>query len=92
MMKVYMEKENRALVFVEEDQVKIYDSAPTGMYNGIDLYAENASDKLTELFAGLEESGELSSFWEIGIQEEDYTQELQDEMEEFGILVFEEKA
>lgn len=91
-MRVYLQKENRVLVFVEEDQVKIYDSAPTGYFEGVDLYAEDAEDKLRELFAGLEKSGELNSFWEIGILEEDFTQELQDEMEEFGVLVYGEEA
>lgn len=91
-MRVYLQKENRVLVFVEEDQAKIYDSAPTGYFEGVDLYAEDAEDKLRELFAGLEKSGELNSFWEIGILEEDFTQELQDEMEKFGVLVYGEEA
>ena len=90
-MRVYLQKENRVLVFVE-DQAKIYDSAPTGYFEGVDLYAEDAEDKLRELFSGLEKSGELNSFWEIGILEEDFTRELQDEMEEFGVLVYGEEA
>lgn len=91
-MKVYLQKENRVLVFVEKDWGKIYDSAPTGYFEGVDLYAGDAEDKLRELFSGLEKSGELNSFWEIGILEEEFTQELQDEMEEFGVLVYGEEA
>lgn len=66
-MKVYFERTNgNNLVIVAEGRnAKIYDGAPSGIYAGVDLYAEDAADQLREKFQALDEAGELNGFDEM---------------------------
>lgn len=67
-MKVYFERTNgNNLVIVAEGRnAKIYDGAPSGIYAGVDLYAEDAADQLRKKFAELNDADELNSFSELG--------------------------
>ena len=52
-MNVYLVKTNgnNMVVFTDGETAKCFDCAPTGMYEGIDIYAEDAPEKLAQLFA-----------------------------------------
>ena len=89
-MKVYFERTNgNNLVIVAEGRsAKIYDAAPSGIYEGVDLYADNAPELLRKKFQSLEESGELNGFNDIYSPDEMPVEELAEELE-VAELVFE---
>ena len=70
-MKVYFERTNgNNLVIVAEGRnAKIYDGAPSGIYAGVDLYAEDAAEQLRARFQELDEADELSDFDDLGGEE-----------------------
>ena len=70
-MKVYFERTNgNNLVIVAEGRnAKIYDGAPSGIYAGVDLYAEDAAEQLRARFQELDEADELSDFDDLGSEE-----------------------
>ena len=66
-MKIYFEKTNgnNLVIITDGETAKIIDAAPTGIYESVDLYAEDATDQLRERFRELEESGKLNDFDDI---------------------------
>ena len=60
----------------------------TGIYEGVDLYADDAADRLRVRFQELEEAGELNDFKEIYSPDEMPVEELAEELE-VAELVFE---
>ena len=91
-MKIYFEKTNgnNLVIITDGETVKIFDAAPSGVYEGVDLYADDAADQLRARFRGLEESGELNEFDDIYSPEEMPVEELAEELEA-AELVFEKK-
>ena len=91
-MKIYFEKTNgnNLVIITDGETVKIFDAAPSGIYEGVDLYAEDAADQLREKFRALEESGELNDFNDIYSPDEIPVEELAEELEG-AELVFEKK-
>ena len=89
-MKVYFERTNgnNLIIVAEGRNAKIYDGAPSGIYAGVDLYAEDAADQLRARFQGLEEAGELNDFNDIYSPDEMPVEELAEELEG-AELVFE---
>ena len=71
MMKIYFEKTNgnNLVIIAEGRNAKIYDGAPSGIYAGVDLYAEDAADQLRARFQELDEADELSDFGDLGGEE-----------------------
>ena len=92
MMKIYFKKTNgnNLVIITDGETAKIFDAAPTGIYEGVDLYAEDAADQLRAKFRALEESGELNNFDDIYSPEEMPVEELAEELEA-AELVFEKK-
>lgn len=92
MMKIYFEKTNgnNLVIITDGETAKIFDAAPSGIYDGVDLYADDAADQLRARFRGLEESGELNEFDDIYSPEEMPVEELAEELEA-AELVFEKK-
>lgn len=92
-MKVYFERTNgNNLVIVAEGRnAKIYDGAPSGIYAGVDLYAEDAADQLRARFQELDEADELSDFDDLGGEEVKIGHDLFEELAE-AELVFSEGA
>ena len=90
MMKVYFEETNgnNLVIITDGETAKIFDAAPSGIYEGVDLYAEDAADQLREKFQALEESGELNDFDDIYSPEEMPACELTEELDDAD-LVFE---
>lgn len=66
-MKVYFKKTNgnNLVIIAEGINAKIYDAAPSGFYDGVDLYAEDAAEQLRGKFQALDEAGELNGFDEM---------------------------
>ena len=92
MMKIYFKKTNgnNLVIITDGETVKIFDAAPTGIYEGVDLYAEDAADQLRAKFRALEESGELNEFDDIYSPDEMPIEDLSEELEG-AELVFEKK-
>lgn len=91
-MKIYFEKTNgnNLVIITDGETVKIFDAAPSGIYDGVDLYAEDAADQLREKLRALEESGELNDFNDIYSPDEMPVEDLAEELE-VAELVFEKK-
>lgn len=92
MMKIYFKKTNgnNLVIITDGEMAKIFDAAPSGIYEGVDLYAEDAADQLRAKFRALEESGELNNFDDIYSPEEMPVEELAEELEG-AELVFEKE-
>lgn len=90
MMKIYFEKTNgnNLVIITDGEMAKIFDAAPSGIYEGVDLYDQNAADQLRARFQGLEEAGELNDFNEIYSPDEMPVEDLAEELE-VAELVFE---
>lgn len=90
MMKIYFKKTNgNNLVIITDGEIaKIFDAAPSGIYEGVDLYEENAADRLREKFRMLEQSGDINDFNDIYSPEEMPACELTEELDDAD-LVFE---
>ena len=91
-MKIYFEKTNgnNLVIITDGETAKVFDAAPSGIYEGVDLYAEDAADQLRAKFRALEESGELNNFDDIYSPEEMPVEELAEELAA-AELVFEKK-
>ena len=87
-MKIYFEKTNgnNLVIITDGETAKIFDAAPSGIYEGIDLYAEDAADQLRERFRALEESGELKGFNDIYSPDEMPLEDLAEELEEAELV------
>ena len=81
-MKIYFEKTsgNNLVIITDGENAKVFDAAPSGIYEGVDLYAEDAADQLREKFQALEESGELNGFNDIYSPEEMPLEDLLEEL------------
>lgn len=92
MMKIYFEKTNgnNLVIITDGEMAKIFDAAPSGIYEGVDLYTENAADQLRARFQELEEDGKLNDFNEIYSPDEMPVEDLAEELE-VAELVFEKK-
>ena len=92
MMKIYFEKTNgnNLVIITDGETAKIFDAAPSGIYEGVDLYAEDAADQLREKFRALAESGELNGFNDIYSPDEMPLEDLAEELEA-AELVFEKE-
>lgn len=90
MMKIYFEKTNgnNLVIITDGETAKIFDAAPSGIYEGVDLYVEDAAEQLREKFRALEEAGELNDFDDIYSPEEMPLEDLAEELEG-AELVFE---
>ena len=90
MMKVYFEETNgnNLVIITDGETAKIFDAAPSGIYEGVDLYAEDTADQLREKFRMLEQSGEINDFNDIYSPEEMPIRELTEELDN-AELVFE---
>lgn len=90
-MRVFFEETNGNNLVIITDGVaaKIYDCAPTGIFEGIDLYAETTAEDLKKHFAKLAEAGELADFEDMHSDNEMSFGEIEEELEE-SELIFEE--
>lgn len=91
-MKIYFKKTNgnNLVVITDGETAKVFDAAPSGIYEGVDLYAEDAADRLQDRFQALEASGELNDFNDIYSPDEMPVEELAEELE-LAEMVYESK-
>ena len=91
-MKIYFEETNgnNLVVITDGKTAKIFDAAPSGIYEGVDLYAEDAVDQLRARFRELDEAGELNDYSDIYSPDEIPLEDLAEELEG-AELVFEKK-
>lgn len=71
-MKVYfMETNGNNLVIITDGETaKIYDASPSGIYEGVDLYADDTAERLKEHFTALDSAGDLNYYRDIGAEDE----------------------
>lgn len=91
-MKIYFERTNgnNLVIITDGETAKIFDAAPSGIYEGVDLYTDDAADQLRARFQELEEAGELNEFDDIYSPDEMPLEDLAEELEA-AELVFEKK-
>ena len=71
---------------------KVFNGAPDGTYEGVDLYADNAAELLSQRFKELDESGELQDFDNIYSSNEIPFEDIKEELEVYAAkLVFEKE-
>ena len=89
-MKIYFEATNgnNLVIITDGETAKIFDAAPSGIYEGVDLYADDAADRLRARFQELEEAGELNDFNDMYSPDEMPMEDLAEELEG-AELVFE---
>ena len=89
-MKVYFLETNggNMVIITDEETAKIFDAAPSGIYEGVDLYSEHAADQLADTFNKINECGELNDYVEIYSETEVDFEEIKEELED-ATLVFE---
>lgn len=89
-MKIYFEKTNgnNLVIITDSETAKVFDAAPSGIYEGIDLYSSDAAELLKNRFQQLARDGELNDFDDIYSPDEIPVEDLQDELDA-AELVFE---
>lgn len=89
-MKVYFKRTNgnNLVIITDGETAKIFDAAPSGIYDGIDLYSNDAEELLKKSFAELESSGTLNDYDDIYSSDEMSLDSLVGELSD-AVLVFE---
>lgn len=89
-MKVFFEQTNGNNLVIITDGVtaKIYDCAPDGSFEGIDLYTESTAEDLKRHFEKLAKTGELAEFEDMRSDNEMNFDEIEEELKE-SELIFE---
>ena len=89
-MKVYflVTDGGNMVVITDEETAKVFDAAQSGVYEGVDLYSENAAEQLAGIFKKLNASGDLNGYCEIYSKDELDFEEIKEELED-ATLVFE---
>lgn len=89
-MKVYFEKTNgnNLVIITDGETAKVFDVAPAGIFEGVDLYTADAPEQLKERFEQLKQSGELNDYSDIYSPNEMNFDDLEEELEN-AELVFE---
>lgn len=88
-MRTYFLKTNNTVIITNGETAKIFDAAPSGIYEGIDLYSENAAEQLKRRFSQLSADGELNDYQDIYSPNEVAFEDIEEELED-AVLVFEE--
>lgn len=80
------------LWFTNGGAAKVFNGAPDGTYEGVDLYTDNAAELLAQRFKELDESGELQDFDDIYSPNEVLFKDIKEELEVYAAkLVFEKE-
>ena len=89
-MKIYLERTNgyNVIALTDGNTAKIFDVAPNGIYEGIDLYSDDAIIKLKELFSDLNNTGCLEDYDFIYSDNEIEFEDVKSELEEFFVLIY----
>ena len=77
-MKIYLVKTNdyNCIIFAEGTEYIMMGCEPSGLFDGtIDIYADDAADRLRAYFQNLDNSGELNDFDEMPGDREEISRE-----------------
>ncbi len=88
-MKVYFLETNSGnnVVITDGETAKVYDAAPSGIFEGIDLYSDDATEQIKNHFEKIYASGELNEYNEIYSENEVDFEDIEEELED-ATLVF----
>lgn len=78
-MKIYLTKTNdyNCIIFAEGTEYIMMGCEPSGLFDGaIDIYADDAADRLRAYFQSLDNSGELNDFDEMPGEREEISREI----------------
>ena len=66
-MKIYFEATNayNNVIFTDGENAKVFNGVPNGMFEGVDLYGDDAVQQLKDFYREAAESGEINDFDEI---------------------------
>lgn len=78
-MKIYFS--NNTVIITDGITAKLFDAAPSGIYEGVDLCSVDAAKQLRNHFRELEKSGELNDFCDIYSKNEMDLEDLEEEIE-----------
>lgn len=89
-MKIYFEKTDGSnmVIITDGETAKVFDAAPSGIYDGIDLYANNASELLKNYFQLLAKGGNLNDFDNIYSPNEIPFEDVKEEIESYAELIY----
>lgn len=87
-MKIYFTKTNgNSLVIITDGETaKVFDAAPSGIYDGVDLYSINAAEQLKKHFLDLDSSGNINNYYDIWSDNEISFSEIENELENSEIV------
>lgn len=90
-MKIYFEETNgnNLVIITDGKTAKIFDAAPSGIYGGVDLYSDDAAERLRETLKKWHEDGDMDDFDSIWGPDEVPLEDLAEELEE-AVLVFDD--
>ena len=89
-MKIYFEKTDGSnmVIITDGKTAKVFDAAPSGIYEGIDLYANNAAELLKNHFQLMAKSGTLNEFDDIYSPDEMPFEDVKKEIESYAELIY----
>ena len=79
---------NNLVIITDGETAKVFDAAPSGIYEGIDLYAYDAAELLKNHFQLLEKDGEMNDFDDIYSPNELPAEGIKEEIESYAELIF----
>lgn len=90
-MKIYFEETNgnNLVIITDGKTAKIFDAAPSGIYGGVDLYSDDAAERLRETLKKWNEDGDMDDFDSIWGPDEVPLEDLAEELED-AVLVFDD--
>lgn len=97
-MKIYFEKTNGGnnVIITDGSTAKVFDGAPSGIFEDVDIYAEDAAAQLRARFQALAADGNLNDYSDIYSSNEIGTDEMEALMQELedmeAELVFDSAA
>lgn len=82
-MKIYFEKTNgnNKVIFTDGKTAKVFDGAPTGRVDGVDLYGENAAEELRKKYEPA-----AFDFEDVSDHNEVDFEEIEEELEESELI------
>ena len=92
-MKIYFEKTDGSnmVIITDGETAKVFDAAPSRIYEGIDLSPSHAAELLKNPFRQLEKDGVLNDFDDIYSPNEVPAEELKEEIESYAVLIFDKE-
>lgn len=90
-MKAYFVETNayNSVMFTDGKTAKFFNAVPSGIFEGVDLYSDNAVERLREMLKKLYDDGNMEDFNSMWTSDEMPIDDLAEEMED-AVLVFDD--